>query len=299
MMLDGSVRHGWFSYGYLHGPVRGVTLKGRLNHLGQYRAGLASGCCWSSLRGGGWLVGRVCPRTGQYTGPEIAFLYPDLKTALVGKFQNGTLVSGREARLSGLDEESGVLVPTFRATSYRHFSFSPSTRDAITVPPLQQDPYESTLVEVGASSLEGGGECLYARRDIPAGTLIAYYNGIRLGPGEKTPYHDTGYAIYVEWKRKRGQKGDHMDIPPDYQQSTNYVASLAHKLNHSFTPNCEWINADHPVFGFVPAVATIQDVAAGEEVTAHYSMDMEDAPQWYMDSWDLHSNLMSHSNTES
>jgi histone-lysine N-methyltransferase SETD7 len=39
-----------------------------------------------------------------------------------------------------------------------------------------------------------------------------------------------------------------------YQSSADYCASLAHKMNHSFTPNCEWDNAEHPVFGLIPAV---------------------------------------------
>ena len=63
-----------------------------------------------------------------------------------------------------------------------------------------------------------------------------------------------------------GQKGDHMDLPPKYHESANYCASLAHKLNHSFTPNCDWVNADHPVFGFIPAARAVEDVMPGEEV---------------------------------
>jgi hypothetical protein len=60
--------------------------------------------------------------------------------------------------------------------------------------------------------------------------------------------------------------------------------------NHSFAPNCNWTNADHPCFGFVPSITTIKQVNAGEELTVHYMMDMEDAPEWYMECWDLHSN---------
>ena len=57
-----------------------------------------------------------------------------------------------------------------------------------------------------------------------------------------------------------------MDLPPQYHESANYCASLAHKLNHSFTPNCDWVNADHPVFGFIPAARAVEDVMPGEEV---------------------------------
>ena len=81
------------------------------------------------------------------------------------------------------------------------------------------------------------------------------------------------------------------DFCLQYHSSASYKASLAHKLNHSFKPNCSWANADHPCFGFVPIVVTIEGVKAGEELTIHYIMDMEDAPDWYMDCWNLHGNV--------
>ena len=31
---------------------------------------------------------------------------------------------------------------------------------------------------------------------------------------------------------------DFMDIPPEYVSAKRYKASLAHKINHSFDPNC-------------------------------------------------------------
>ena len=81
-----------------------------------------------------------------------------------------------------------------------------------------------------------------------------------------------------------------MVIELQYHSSAAYQATLAHKLNHSFTPNCAWTNADHPCFGFVPSITTTEEVKAGEELTVHYMMDMEDAPEWYMQCWDVHSN---------
>ena len=49
-------------------------------------------------------------QSGSYTG-EAAYLYPDLSTAIVGMFKEGRLVTGREARLVGLDCEEGLLRP--------------------------------------------------------------------------------------------------------------------------------------------------------------------------------------------
>ena len=37
-----------------------------------------------------------------------------------------------------------------------------------------------------------------------------------------------------------------MDIPKGYHQLSQYCATLAHKANHSFTPNVEWGIFEHP-----------------------------------------------------
>ena len=56
---------------------------------------------------------------------------------------------------------------------------------------------------------------------------------------------------------------DYMDIPPHYVSLENYRATLAHKINHSFTPNCGWDTIEHPVFGKIPSVVALTDVQRG------------------------------------
>merc|ERR1719378_623903 len=80
--------------------------------------------------------------------------------------------------------------------------------------------------------------------------------------------------------------GEHMDLPPEFHSFQNYSTTSAHKLNHSFKPNCAWSNIQHPCYGFVPSVITLQDVRQGEELTIHYMMDMEEASEWYLEAWE-------------
>ena len=49
----------------------------------------------------------------------------------------------------------------------------------ISATPLEPDPYEVYLVRVGESTVPGGGEGLFATRDIPSGTVLSFYNGVR------------------------------------------------------------------------------------------------------------------------
>ena len=74
---------------------------------------------WTKQPGGGWLVGEV-DSSGRYSGPDIAFLFPDLRTAVAGEWREGELVRGRAATLDTVQLRDGVMVPRFRHTSDRY-----------------------------------------------------------------------------------------------------------------------------------------------------------------------------------
>ena len=164
----------------------------------------------------------------------------------------------------------------------RLYSHWPSTSKAMVGPATLPDPLESRMVRVGASGVEGGGEGLFAARDLPANTIVSIYNGIRMGPKEVAPWEGRDYAIVVEWEERVlafpfpwVSEEEHMDMPAAFHSTTNYTATLAHKVNHSFVPNCRWSNMEHPCYGLVPAILTLQEVAEGEELTVHYELNME------------------------
>ena len=137
-------------------------------------------------------------------------------------------------------------------------------------------------MRVEDSGVEGGGQGLFANTDIPADSIVAFYNGIRMTAEEKSPWEDRAYSIVTEWEEKKlafpfpwVSEADHMDLPPKYHSSDDYTATLAHKLNHSFVPNCRWSNMEHPCYGLVPAILTLEMIKEGEELTVHYQMNME------------------------
>merc|ERR1711874_626854 len=78
---------------------------------------------------------------------------------------------------------------------------SRSTQHSIGPAPLVPDPYESSTVEVRFSQVEGGGEGLYARRNVAKGEIVAFYNGIRLPPehrdGTPESWETSGYKIFA------------------------------------------------------------------------------------------------------
>jgi len=261
--------------------------------LGRYKAGLPSGVCWTALRGGGWLVGRP-DWNGKNSGLDFAFLYPNLATALFGEWEDGFLVSARPACLDDLSLQQGMVEPSFTLDNHdRQYQHWPSSNCDMPGPPHLPDPLESQMVRVANSGVEGGGQGLFANTDIPTDTIVAFYNGIRMTPEEKSPWEDRAYSIVVEWEEKKlafpfpwVSVADHMDLPPKYHTSESYTSTLAHKLNHSFVPNCRWSNMDHPCYGLLPAILTLEPIKEGEELTVHYQMNMEGAPEWYLQCWE-------------
>ena len=63
-----------------------------ISFVGRVEEGIPTGICWRGLVGGAWLYGNVND-VGEFTGNNIAYIYPDLKTVLLGWFINGTMVT--------------------------------------------------------------------------------------------------------------------------------------------------------------------------------------------------------------
>jgi len=84
-----------------------------VNHLyiqGRYRHGLPYGLCWRSNDGEGWYVGGS-NRVGRVTGDNIVYLYPDLRTALVGSWSNDCMRSAILSTVIGLETREGMPFP--------------------------------------------------------------------------------------------------------------------------------------------------------------------------------------------
>ncbi len=65
----------------------------------------------------------------------------------------------------------------------------------------------------------------------------------------------------------------------------NYCGTLAHKTNHSFVANAEFVVFDHPRLGLLPCVLSTHDIEAGEEIFVHYGYNLYNCPEWYEKAW--------------
>ncbi|KAE8630313.1 hypothetical protein XENTR_v10000778 [Xenopus tropicalis] len=129
-----------------------------------------------SLQDGGSLVGEV-NEDGDMTGDKVAYVYPDGRMALYGKFIDAEMLEGKLAILTSVDEGKPhfELVPNGPV-----YNFDKSTPSCISVNPLLPDPYESERVYVNDSLIHNAGEGLFAKVASAAQTVMSFYNGVRI-----------------------------------------------------------------------------------------------------------------------
>ena len=270
---------GFFKDGLIHGFYRYFDSENYLTFVGVHRNGTPIGTCWKFIRGGGCVVGKV-DIDGKLTGSNIAYLYPDFKTVLLGSFRNGQLVCTQQCQIIKVITEGGcVKIPKFSEPGGRLYKRDISTSDFVTLSPTLRDPYESSIIEVRESKLPGAKDGIYAKKLIKEDTVIAFYHGIKLPPNYKEgeSWEANGYKIFDPSNSPQGT----LDIPEEYRSTSQYCASLAHKTNHSFRPNSQFLVYDHPRWGLVPCIASIQDIPAGDEVFVRYGYDLSYCPDWY------------------
>ena len=164
------------------------------------------------------------------------------------------------------DQYSCIKVPQFLKHNQEDvYLREVSSCTFMTTCPLLRDPYEVSMVEVRQSMVEGAEEGLFSLKNVEAGAVLAFYNGIRREKPEDSNYtwgeEENAYKIFDPTN-----KGGVVDIPGHFRSLTNHCASLAHKTNHSFIPNCEFGEFHHPRFGLVPCLQAIHSIAAGEEL---------------------------------
>merc|ERR1712218_389636 len=119
---------------------------------------------------------------GTISGDSIAFLYPDLRTALCGSFIKGKMSVAQTCFVKSVTirRQDNLATLNFTEPKGPFYKFDPSTFDHVCNEPLLPDPYETQNVRVRCSKISGGGEGLFANRAAEKGTIISFYNGIRM-----------------------------------------------------------------------------------------------------------------------
>lgn len=153
--------------------------------------------------------------TGNLIGDNVAFLFPDKQTALLGTFVKTQVRIGHILYPVGLDDVTLVgkqmvmaqtcfiqLVSVRNEICYLKFtqprgpiySFDGGTSEVICQDPLLPDPYESQYCYVKTSKIKGAQEGLFAKKNLPKDFIVCFYNGIRLRGDEVSKNKDDWEA---------------------------------------------------------------------------------------------------------
>jgi len=280
---DGTVFEGFYSNGKPHGFFRHLNDYGDLEFFGFFCSGVLQGVCWKSLPGGGFLISQ----SWTFSGDSLIYLYPDCRTGLVGKFQDSVMEAAQKSEVRGFVEtgpKSLILQPQMSRPQGPFFSFEEAHIDNFCRSPTTEDPYEALFVEVKQSKISKAGEGLFAKTDIEVGTIISFYNGLKVRAGfdwEKP----TPYRMILD-------DANDLDVPDDMTSLQSYRASLGHKVCHSFQPNAETDVFFHPRFGLIRCVASLRRIRAGEEILIDYKYNLSSAPAWYKVAWAKHQKIV-------
>ncbi|XP_071746858.1 histone-lysine N-methyltransferase SETD7 isoform X1 [Lepeophtheirus salmonis] len=278
---------GQFKCSKLNGLVRGYSINPRtgleLCLICNFKNGLVHSKGWKFLEKGGLLFGKPNEKY-EFTGYDIYYVYPDLKTCYGGYFRRGVMTNGRSGRLIAYRMKNGMFEAQFTIDSKLSLSYTAPIKysdykDHICTHPLIADPYESNLVEVRyVDPIKGEG--LFSKIDIESGFVVAFYFGVTISEDEKDEgetWEEAAYLIFLD-----AEESDlRFDIPHDAIPLYSYSASLGHKVNHSFKSNCDFSTFLHPRFGLIPSLVTTKFVAKGTELVANYNYMRSDCPDWF------------------
>ena len=208
-----------------------------LIQVAYYKNDRPVGKAWRQLVGGSFLVGELDEESGEFTGKNIIYLYPDLINGIKGRFLESKLISGYTCRVqeAQIDNKTGILIPEAvnndingcRDTKIKR---DVSTYNRISKSPLVPDEWERSRVEVRKSLVEtsegiDAGEGLFAKCKLLKGEIVALFNGVR------QPSENNSFSVY----RIRLNGEIDLDIPDECISIENYCATQGHKTNHSFS----------------------------------------------------------------
>ena len=120
------------------------------------------------------------------------------------------------------------------------------------------------------------GDGLFVREDFEADAILAFYNGVRLDKGEaeepSEAWEDDAYKILDQTKEQNV-----LDIPEKFRSLDTYCASLAHKTNHSFSPNARFCLFHHPRYLRYQPITALYSHTDQSQVWGHSGPEIPEA----------------------
>ena len=118
------------------------------------------------------------------------YIYPNLKTALIGLFNDGVMKAARETRIIGERCNRGIkeIKLARPKTSSPLLKYFRPNQIRIADQPRVMDALDKRNIYIKTAEFE---DSVFARRDIPSGEIVAYYSGLLWTPKDLFPINQT------------------------------------------------------------------------------------------------------------
>ena len=225
------------------------------------------------------------------SGNNIVFIYPDMKTVLIGRFDKRRMIAAKPSKI--LAERCNKGIKEIKVAKPKEdapiLTYSRPNRLRIGDQPRVMDPFTKKNIYIGNGTKDDG---VFAKRDMQKGDLVMYYSGLFWNETEQSLFTmdayknqtwDEYWAIFRNLISFDGPLKIH--IPEPYWNISNFRATLGHKVNHSFkSDKTVYGKAYHPRFGNVRSVYAKEYITKGEEIYIDYKYGIGRlVPEWVSD----------------
>ena len=220
-----------------------------------------------------------------FTGDDVAYVYPNYESALVGRFEENVMKSARYSHVETYHCVNGVPRLTFREVTDRSlpsFEYDPPDNKTVSKTPLVRDPYEEELIEVRKSvevtESNVPEEGVFAVKDLEADRFFGLYAGLQYDEEQHTEFQSSYCFLHAAGKNPCDKyaigthKGAMILLPGDLPDREVYRATSAYKINNAFGEDVtsQFIDVEHPRFGLIVGVSTVKPVKKDSEILINY-----------------------------
>ena len=168
---------------------KAALAKEKIGFLGRFKNGKPSGTFWLHMVGGGFMHGQFESSSGQATGDDLSYIYPDMETAFHGRFENFVMKKAKEAEVKSILCSKDGLMEVDEFTVLNDgptFFYEPPTNQSFGAgPPGVVDPYERKWLKLSNSNIPNSGQGVFALKDIPANRSATLFSGLLFREGEE------------------------------------------------------------------------------------------------------------------
>ena len=214
--------------------------------LGYYKNGYAYETFWVGMLGGppnGHLHGSIHSLDGRISGSNISYIYPDMETAFVGRFENRTMKEAKYSKVIEVkcDENGLPYVSKFSKETSAIFFYDPPSNISFGGGPNRvMDPLERNMVDLQVSSIANSGQGVFTKKDVEASMVISLYVGYVYDAQQMKIYekncsenvsktdnerrHCNKYAAYIDYTNQM------INIPPEIDSPAIFFPTLGQKV---------------------------------------------------------------------